>query len=186
MPAAVKALRPSPVSRSREVAAPPPEHDEQGGGDERPGEGGGGNAPGMSPGGFREAAEQERDAEERSAEDAGEAGVSERIPEDPLLGGAADAEGEAGGERGQHARKAQQHERTAVAPTEALRADGKSEDDEAGQQDEARHECLRRRHHLPSSLSRSPNGLRFFGAGVGSAAGVLPEGVARLPGAACG
>ena len=160
--------------------------DEQGRSGEGAREGGRGNAPGALPGGFGEEPEQERDAEKRSAEDTGEAGVRERIPEDSLLGGAADAEGEAGRERRQHARRAQEYERAAVAPAEALGADGKGEDDEAGQQDDARQECLRRRHQRPSSLSRSPNGLRFFGAGVGSVAGALLAGAARLFGAACG
>ena len=55
---------------------------------------------------------------------------------------------------------------TAPEPAEALGADGNGKDDEACQQDAARHPCLRCRHQRPISLSRSPKGLRFFGVGV--------------------
>ena len=64
---------------------------EQRGGPERARERGAGDEPSAVPGGFRKDPEQDGDAEERAAEDAGETRVRQRIAEYALLRGAADA-----------------------------------------------------------------------------------------------
>ena len=57
----------------------------------------------MLPGEFGGPRQEQRDAEERPAEDARQSRVRQGIAEDALLVGAAQPEGQSGGERGQHA-----------------------------------------------------------------------------------
>ena len=78
-----------------------------------------------------EESQQHGDTEEGATEDARQTRVGERITEDALLRGAADAEGESGRESREHARRSQEEEGAAVTPAEALGADGKGKDDEA-------------------------------------------------------